>query len=68
MSTSRGVIFDLDGTLIDSEPQHHRALLAACRAGDAATACRLVADHVGHAAEQLSAFLDGRRPGPGNPA
>ncbi len=46
----------------------HRALLAACRAGDAATACRLVADHVGHAAEQLSAFLDGRRPGPGNPA
>lgn len=35
----------------------HRALLAACRVGDADEACRLVADHVGQAAEQLAAFL-----------
>ncbi|AIB12067.1 GntR family transcriptional regulator [Azospirillum argentinense] len=41
----------------------HRALLAACRAGDADTACRLVTDHVGQAAEQLTAFLEGREAG-----
>jgi len=35
----------------------HRALLAACRSGDEATACRLITDHVGQAAEQLAAFL-----------
>lgn len=28
----RAVAWDIDGTLIDSEPLHHRALLAACRA------------------------------------
>lgn len=27
----RAVAWDIDGTLIDSEPLHHRALLAACR-------------------------------------
>ncbi|CAO3418500.1 GntR family transcriptional regulator [Azospirillum argentinense] len=41
----------------------HRALLAACRAGDADTACRLVTEHVGQAAEQLTAFLEGREAG-----
>jgi HAD superfamily hydrolase (TIGR01509 family) len=28
----RAVAWDIDGTLIDSEPLHHRALIAACRA------------------------------------
>ncbi|CAA0107527.1 Validoxylamine A 7'-phosphate phosphatase [Starkeya nomas] len=28
----RAVAWDIDGTLIDSEPLHHRALVAACRA------------------------------------
>lgn len=28
----RAVAWDIDGTLVDSEPLHHRALLAACRA------------------------------------
>ncbi len=28
----KAVAWDIDGTLIDSEPLHHRALLAACRA------------------------------------
>ena len=41
----------------------HRALLAACRAGDADEACRLVTEHVGQAAEQLTAFLEGREAG-----
>ncbi|QCO01131.1 GntR family transcriptional regulator [Azospirillum argentinense] len=41
----------------------HRVLLAACRAGDADTACRLVTEHVGQAAEQLTAFLEGREAG-----
>ncbi|MBK3802067.1 FCD domain-containing protein [Azospirillum brasilense] len=41
----------------------HRALLAACRAGDADAACRLVEEHVGQAAEQLTAFLEGREAG-----
>ncbi|MDQ2102475.1 GntR family transcriptional regulator [Azospirillum isscasi] len=41
----------------------HRALLAACREGDADTACRLVAEHVGQAAEQLAAFLSAREAG-----
>lgn len=41
----------------------HRALLAACRAGDADEACRLVTEHVGQAAEQLAAFLKGREAG-----
>ncbi|MCK0207751.1 HAD family phosphatase [Starkeya koreensis] len=30
--TLRAVAWDIDGTLVDSEPLHHRALLAACRA------------------------------------
>lgn len=38
----------------------HRALLAACRAGDGATAERLVTRHVGEAAAQLAAFLKDR--------
>ncbi len=41
----------------------HRALLAACRAGDADTACRLAEEHVGQAAEQLAAFLEAREAG-----
>ncbi|NUB27079.1 GntR family transcriptional regulator [Azospirillum brasilense] len=41
----------------------HRALLAACRAGDAEEGCRLVTEHVGQAAEQLTAFLEGREAG-----
>ncbi len=31
MKRFRAVAWDIDGTLIDSEPLHHRALLAACR-------------------------------------
>lgn len=41
----------------------HRALLAACRTGDADTACRLAEEHVGQAAEQLAAFLEAREAG-----
>ncbi|MCW2237183.1 GntR family transcriptional regulator [Azospirillum canadense] len=41
----------------------HRALLAACRAGDGAAAERLVMEHVGEAAEQLTAFLKEREAG-----
>ncbi len=41
----------------------HRALLAACGAGDGATAERLVTEHVGEAAEQLTAFLMDREAG-----
>ncbi|CAO3430539.1 GntR family transcriptional regulator [Azospirillum doebereinerae] len=39
----------------------HRALLAACRAGDAAAACKAVIEHVTAAEEQLTAFLSGRK-------
>ncbi|PWC81731.1 GntR family transcriptional regulator [Azospirillum sp. TSH100] len=42
-----------------SQDEHH-ALLAACRAGDTEGACDIVVRHVMQAAEQLSAFLDGR--------
>lgn len=28
----RAVLWDIDGTLVDSEPNHHRALVSACRA------------------------------------
>ncbi|MBS9478333.1 HAD family hydrolase [Ancylobacter radicis] len=31
MKRFRAVAWDIDGTLIDSEPLHHRALVAACR-------------------------------------
>lgn len=47
------------GYLPQSQDEH-RALLAACRAGDADEACRLVTEHVGQAAEQLTEFLKGR--------
>lgn len=38
----------------------HRALLAACRAGDEATACAQVAGHIGQAEGLLTAFLGNR--------
>lgn len=42
-----------------SQDEHH-ALLAACRAGDADTACRLVTEHVERARATLERFLEER--------
>lgn len=41
----------------------HRALLAACRAGDSAAASTIVADHIGRAEGLLTAFLSEREKG-----
>lgn len=44
------------------EQEEHRALLAACAAGKATQACRLLTRHIEMAGRKLQAFLKGRDP------
>lgn len=60
----RAVLWDIDGTLLDSEPHHHRATLAVCRSHGYELSAEDGARFLGCGFPEFYASLDARSPMP----
>src|ERR1700726_1370047 len=60
----RAVLFDLDGTLVDSEPRNHAAWRRVFEAHGTAPDEALIRSFVGRRGRAVLAMLAGRLPGP----